>query len=108
MTTDTQVRADGTYPTEALRQDAITAAVVQTRVTGVDGGNPAPGIRRNLDYFLESIDIAQGYGGRCDLLLFHEFPITGFTNWTRDQHYNLSIEVPGPEVAEVSKKSTAI
>jgi predicted amidohydrolase len=99
------VRADGTYPVIELRQEAITAAVVQTRVNGVDGANPAPDLRRNLNYFLESIDIAQGFGGRCDLLVFHEFPITGFSNWTRDQHYALSIEVPGPEVEEVAKKA---
>ncbi|NCW58432.1 MAG: hypothetical protein EBV65_12320, partial [Gammaproteobacteria bacterium] len=71
--TPTMVRADGTYPVANLRQEAITAAVVQTRVNGVDGANPGPGLRRNMDYFLESIDIAQGFGGRCDLLLFHEF-----------------------------------
>jgi predicted amidohydrolase len=99
------VRADGTYPTAKLRQDVITAAVVQTRVQGVDGANPAPDLKRNLDYFLECIDIAQGYGGRSDLLLFHEFPITGFSDWTRDQHYRIAIEVPGPEVAEVAKKA---
>ena len=104
-TNEPMVRSDGTYPVVALRQEAIHVGVVQTRVQGVDGANPAPGLRANLDYFLESIDIAQGYGGRCDLLLFHEFPITGFTNWTRDQHYALSIEVPGPEVAEVAKKA---
>lgn len=103
--TPLMVRADGTYPTVTLRQDAITAAVVQTRVMGIDGSNPGPGLRRNLDYFLECIDIAQGYGGRADLLLFHEFPITGFSNWSRDEHYRLSIEIPGPEVAEVSKKA---
>ena len=106
--TDTQepmVRADGTYPTSKLRQDAIMAAVVQTRVQGVDGANPAPDLRRNLDYFLECIDIAQGYGGKSDLLLFHEFPITGFSEWTRDQHYRIAIEVPGPEIEEVVKKA---
>ena len=104
-TNEPMVRSDGTYPVVALRQETIHVGVVQTRVQGVDGANPGPGLRANLDYFLESIDIAQGYGGRCDLLLFHEFPITGFTNWTRDQHYALSIEVPGPEVAEVAKKA---
>ena len=87
------VREDGTYPTEPLRRDMIVATVVQTRVNGVDGANPAPGIRRNLDYFKESIDIAQ-VGLPSDLLLFHEFPITGFTEWTREQHYNLALEVP--------------
>jgi hypothetical protein len=69
-----RVRADGTYPTAPLRSDAVTVAVVQTRVHGVSGDNPAPEIKSNLDYFVECIDAAQGYGGRADLLLFHEFP----------------------------------
>jgi predicted amidohydrolase len=100
----TMVREDGTYATVDLRRPMVTASVVQTRVDGVDGTNPAPDIRRNLNYFLECIDIAQGYGPPNDLLLFHEFPITGFTNWTREQHYDLSIEVPGPETEEIGKK----
>lgn len=99
------VREDGTYPTVDLRRDMITASVVQTRVGGVNGANPQPDIRRNLDYFLECIDIAQGYGGPSDLLLFHEFPITGFSEWTREQNYRLALEVPGPEIEEVGKKA---
>ncbi len=101
----TMVRHDGTYDSIPLRREAITASVVQTRVQGVDGANPEPGLRRNLDYFLECIDIAQGYGPRSDLLLFHEFPITGFGEWTREQHHRLALEVPGPEVAEVAAKA---
>lgn len=104
-TTEPMVRPDGTYPTVALRQEAITAAVVQTRVQGVNGANPTPDLKRNLDYFLECIDIAQGYGGRSDLLLFHEFPITGFSEWTREQHYNIALEIPGPETEEVVKRA---
>ncbi|HHQ14178.1 MAG TPA: hypothetical protein ENK16_04060, partial [Chromatiales bacterium] len=99
------VREDGTYATTPLRKEMISAAVVQTRVGGVNGENPGPDIRRNLDYFLECIDIAQGYGPPNDLLLFHEFPITGFSEWTKEQHYNLAIEVPGPETEEVGKKA---
>jgi len=100
------VREDGTYPTVELSKPAIFAAVVQTRVSGVDGANPGPDIRRNLDYFLECIDIAQGFGPPSSLLLFHEFPITGFSNfWDRDQQYNLALEVPGPEIEEVGKKA---
>ncbi|MDJ0927165.1 MAG: nitrilase-related carbon-nitrogen hydrolase [Gammaproteobacteria bacterium] len=107
MTNDTEpmVREDGTYPTVELSKPMYFAAVVQTRVGGVNGENPAPDIRRNLDYFLECIDKAQGYGPPNTLLLFHEFPITGFSEWTREQQYNLAIEVPGPEVAEVGKKA---
>jgi predicted amidohydrolase len=103
-TTEPMVREDGTYPTVPLRRDTIVATVAQTRVNGVNGENPGPDIRRNLDYFLECIDIAQ-FGLPSDLLLFHEFPITGFSEWTREQHYNLSIEVPGPEIEEVGKKA---
>ncbi len=99
------VREDGTYPTVDLRQDTITAAIVQTRVQGVRGSNIKEDIRRNLDYFLECIDIAQGYGGKSDLLCFHEFPITGFSEWTREQHYDMALEVPGPEIEEVGKKA---
>lgn len=104
-TTETMVRADGTYPTVELRRPVTFATVVQTRVQGIDGNNPAAGLKRNLDYFLETIDIAQGYGPPSDLLLFHEFPITGFSEWTREQHYRIAIEVPGPEIDEVIKKA---
>ena len=59
---DPMVRSDGTYPSVELRKDFTTVAVVQTRVMGVDGENPAPGLQANLDYMLESIDTAQGWG----------------------------------------------
>jgi predicted amidohydrolase len=99
------VRADGTYPTVKLRRDVIAASVVQTRVQGIRGSNIDEDVKRNLAYFLECIDIAQGFGGPSDLLLFHEFPITGFSEWTREQHYRLALEVPGPEIEEVAKKA---
>lgn len=99
------VRSDGTYPTVPLRSETVTATVVQTRVQGVNGANPEPDLTRNLNYFLECIDIAQGFGGRSDLLLFHEFPITGFSEWTRDQHYRLALEIPGPETAALAQRA---
>jgi predicted amidohydrolase len=43
--------------------------------------------------------------GRSDLLLFHEFPITGFSEWTREQHYRLALEVPGPETELVAQRA---
>jgi predicted amidohydrolase len=102
--TEPMVREDGTYAVEELRRDMILASVVQTRVNGVNGDNPEPDIRRNLDYMLECIDIAQSNGPPNDLLLFHEFPICGFSNWTREQHYRLALEVPGPETEEITKR----
>lgn len=102
--TEPMVREDGTYPVEDLRRDMILASVVQTRVKGVSGDNPDPDIRTNLDYMLECIDVAQSNGPPNDLLLFHEFPICGFSSWTREQHYRLALEVPGPETEEIAKR----
>ena len=99
------VREDGTYPVAELRRPMIFVSAVQTRVGGVNGANPGPDIRRNLDYFLECIDIAQSGGPPSDLLVFHEFPITGFSQWTKEQHYELALTLDGPELAEVAKKA---
>ena len=102
--TPQMVRHDGTYPVEPLRKDAITASVVQTRVNGVNGDAPAGDIKRNLAYMVECIDAAQGWGPPSDLLCFHEFPITGFSQWTREQHYRLAIDVPGPETEAIGER----
>ncbi len=102
--TPKMVSEDGTYPVAPLRKDSIGVAVVQTRVNGVNGDSPATDIRANLDYLLECIDAAQGWGPPSDLLCFHEFPLTGFSQWTRDQHYRLAIEVPGPETEAIGER----
>lgn len=100
------VRHDGTYPTVPLRSPQITISVVQTKVRGIDGDNPAPGLRENLDYLLGCIDKAQGWGGPSDLLCFHEFPLHGFRpGWTREQYKRLAIDVPGPETAEIGARA---
>ena len=75
------VRQDGTYPSLPLKKDTINVSIAQTRVNGVDGKNPGKDIKHKLDYMLECIDIAQGFGGMTDLICFHEFPIVGFSNW---------------------------
>ncbi|MCB1632060.1 MAG: hypothetical protein KDI23_09520 [Pseudomonadales bacterium] len=100
------VRSDGTYETEPLRADTVALGVVQTRVIGIDGDAPQPGLRANLDYMLGCIDKAQQFGGRCDLVCFHEFPLQGYRlGWTRRQSLNVAIEVPGPEVLEIAARA---
>ncbi len=102
------VREDGSYPTVPLRKPVTAIAVVQTRVRGVDGANPAAGIRENLDYTLSCIDKAQGYGGRSDLLCFHEFPLQGYQpDWKRAEYLRVAIDVPGPEVEAIAAKAKA-
>jgi predicted amidohydrolase len=100
------VRFNGNkYETVPLRQPEILAAAIQSRVRAVDGANPAPGLKANLDYMLKLIDKAQYYGGKKDLLCFHEFPITGWDKWTRKQALNIAREIPGPETEAIGKKA---
>ena len=66
---EAMVRHDGTYPTVALRRPQVSIAVVQTKVRGIDGNDPAPGLKQNLEYVLSCIDKAQGYGARSDLII---------------------------------------
>jgi predicted amidohydrolase len=100
------VRQDGTYETVPLRRDVVTLSVCQSRVRSVDGKNPKPGIRANLAHMLELIDASHGLSGRKDILFFHEFPITGYSNrWDRADALRVAIDVPGEETAEIAKKA---
>ncbi len=100
------VRANGrAYDRIDLKQDVVTVSAVQSRVRAVDGKSPRKGIRENLDHMLELIDKAQFYGGKKDLLCFHEFPLQGWNPWDRKELERLSIEVPGPETEEIAAKA---
>ena len=100
------VRPDGTYETVPLRKDVITLSVCQTRVRAVDGRNPKPGIQANLAHMLAMIDASHGLSGRKDILFFHEFPITGYSNrWDRADALRVAIDVPGEETEAIAKKA---
>lgn len=100
------VRFNGNkYATVPLRQPEIQAAAIQSRVRAVDGNNPEPGLKANLEHMLKLIDKAQYYAGRKDLLCFHEFPITGWDKWSRKQALNIAREIPGPETEALGKKA---
>lgn len=64
-----------------------------------------PGLRANLEHMLELIDKSQFYGGKKDLLCFHEFPLQGWNPWDRKELERLSIEVPGPETEAIAAKA---
>ena len=93
------------YARVPLAQDSVTVSAVQSRVRAVDGKNPGPGIRANLDHMLELIDKSQFFGGKKDLLCFHEFPLQGWNPWDRKELERLAIEVPGPETEEIAAKA---
>ena len=98
------VRQDGRYATIPLAKESIRLGVMQTRVRPVDPAKPEQGRRENLDHMLKLITNAQEWNPPSDILLFHEFPITGFSyDWTRKDILRLSIDLPGPETEELGK-----
>ncbi len=98
------VQQDGRYATVPLAKDNIRLGVMQTRVRPVDPANPEKGRRENLDHMLKLITNAQEWNPPSDILLFHEFPITGFSyDWNRKDILRLSIDLPGPETEELGK-----
>ena len=93
------------YARKPLRKDTITISAVQSRVRAVDASNPAKGIRDNTRHMLELIDKAQFYGGKKDLLCFHEFPLQGWNPWDRKELERLAIELPGRETEAIAAKA---
>lgn len=93
------------YARVPLKKDVISVSGIQSRVRAVDGGSPRRGIRENLNHMVELIDKAHFYGGKKDLLCFHEFPITGWSTWSRDEVLKLALEIPGPETEIIARKA---
>jgi predicted amidohydrolase len=101
-------RTDGGYRVIPLRQEAVTLSLCQSRVRAVVANNPGPGRRENLAHMLELIDNAQrgGLSPHKDLLMFHEFPITGYTDrWDRADALRVAIEFPGEESAAIGARA---
>jgi predicted amidohydrolase len=93
------------YDRVPLRRDTVIVGAIQTRIRAVDGQSPAKGIRANLAHMLDVIDKVQNFGGRKDLLCFHEFPLQGWNPWDRKELERLSIEIPGPETEQIAAKA---
>lgn len=92
------------YEVVPLRSEEITIGVVQSDDRAVNGKNPAKGLKRNLDHMLDLIDRVQSWGGSKDLLIFHEFPLSGWSHeWDLQDLIRLSIELPGVETEEIGK-----
>ncbi len=100
-----QMREDGTYPVAELSKSSFTLGVVQSRVRAVRVERWKKDLAANLVHMLELIDKAFYYGPRPDLLFFHEFPLSGWAPWTREQLLRFCIEIPGEETAAIAKKA---
>jgi predicted amidohydrolase len=104
-TAELSVRPDGTYDTVPLRKSTIELGVVQSRVRGVDAANARVGLKDNLSHMLELIDASFHFGGKPDILFFHEFPLTGWNTWTRAEILRFAPEIPGEESEAIGAKA---
>lgn len=100
------VRSDGTYASVPLARESWTLGIVQSRVLPVDVARIDATRRANLAHMISLIDAATEFGAAPQMLLFHEFPITGFRGaWNRADILRLAIEVPGEETEALAKKA---
>jgi predicted amidohydrolase len=92
------VRPDGSYPVKPLEKETIVLKVIQSKVTSLaDFPTPEEGLKENVDHMIALARQACSEGGKPDIILFHEFPLTGYSPGPRDEKLRFTIEIPGPE-----------
>jgi predicted amidohydrolase len=99
------VPTDGKYAMVPLRSEVLRVAAVQSAVKAVDHVNPKPGLKANMERMLNGVDAANGFTGPKDLVCFHEFPLTGWSPWTREQALKVALEIPGEETEILGRKA---
>ena len=104
----TLVNADGTYPTIPLEKDTVVLKVIQTGVNSLqDFDTIEEGLEFNLSMMEDMAARACSEGMKPDFLLYHEFPLTGYSSGSREEKLRYTVEIPGPEterLGEVAKE----
>ena len=96
------VAVDGSYQTIPLEKDVVTLAVIQTGINSLqDFQDPKVGLEQNLDHMIEMGESACAQNPKPDFLLYHEFPLTGYSSGSRTEKLKYTIQVPGPETLEL-------
>lgn len=92
------VKPDGSYDTVPLAKDVITLKVMQTTVKNLsDYPTIEEGLQGNLAHMKAMADKACTTGSKPDILLYHEFPLTGYSSGTRTEKLKYTVQMPGPE-----------
>ena len=100
------VKPDGSYETVPLEKETVTLAVIQTGINSLqDFDDPKVGLKQNLDHMIDMGEQACAQNPKPDFLLFHEFPLTGYSSGSRTEKLKYTIQVPGPETVELGKLS---
>lgn len=92
------VNKDGSYATVPLEKDVINLTVVQSGVKSLKAfPTIKEGIQYNLEHMIGLAKKACAMEQKPDILLFHEFPLTGYDPGTRSEKLQFALELPGPE-----------
>ena len=88
---------DGSYPCTPLKKDTVVVTVVQSDARRIDDLTEADEvIEENLERMLEQGEEACKERSP-DIMLFHEFPLTGYVNGDRHWKLRIALEIPGKE-----------
>ncbi|MEM6680710.1 MAG: nitrilase-related carbon-nitrogen hydrolase [Pseudomonadota bacterium] len=102
------VQPDGSYPTRPLEKDTVVVKVLQTTVSSLqDAPSIQQGLDQNLAHMEEMAEKACSTGKKPDFLLYHEFPLTGYSSGTRDEKLKYTVQIPGPETDRLGKVAKA-
>ena len=92
------VRPDGSYPVKPLAKDVVVVKVIQNGVTNLQQApSIEAGLKTNLDTMVRLARQACSTGKKPDFLLYNEFPLTGYSEGSRDEKLRFTIRIPGPE-----------
>jgi len=92
------VRPDGTYPVQPLAKDVVVVKVLQHGVTNLQQApSIEAGLKANLDTMARLARQACSTGKKPDFLLYNEFPLTGYSEGSREEKLKFTIRIPGPE-----------
>lgn len=104
----TLVRSDGSYPVVPLAKDEIVVKVIQSTTNSL---SEFPTVEEGLDHNLGHMeDLARqacSTGSKPDFLLYHEFPLTGYSGGGRTEQLNYTVQIPGPETARLGEIAKA-
>ena len=89
------VQRDGTYPTVPLAKEEIVLTVVQTNAEQIKDITQAKAIlKKNSNHMIEMGRKACGAEQKPDILVFHEFPLSGYFLETETRSFKWQLKFP--------------
>ena len=102
------VHPDGSYDTVPLNKPVIVIKVVQNSPLNLQKApSIKEGLATNVERMAHWINEACTKGKKPDIILFNEFPLTGYSSGSRAEKLKFTIQVPGPETRRIGELAKA-